>query len=164
MAVSLATVPRRSVLYAAKVAAGALVAGVASLLAAVVSFLIVLGVTPDGHRTGNPSALLGIVLATVAVSAVGVAVGVLTRSSTAAIAVVAAAILLPKTAAGLLGDLQEWVVGASPGTVVTQFVSGAQLAADQRFPGGAAAAASAMLAVAALAVLVAAAAFHRRDG
>ena len=72
--------------------------------------------------------------------------------------------LLPKAAAGLLGGLEPWVVGASPGTVVTQVVGGAQLANDQTYPPGDLAAVLTMLAVAAAAALVGAVALNRRDG
>lgn len=161
---SLATVPRRSVLYGAKVAAAATVAGAGALAAATVSVLVVAAVTPSGHRLGDPAALAGIVLASIAVAVVGAATGVLTRSSTGGIAIVLAALLLPKAAAGLLGDLQPWLVGASPGTVITQFVHGAQLAAEQTYPGGTALAAVTMIVTAAAVVLVGWFAFERRDG
>lgn len=164
IAVSLATVPARGILYAAKVAAAIAVAGVGAAVAVVISYVLVAAITPAGHENGDPLALLGVVLAAVAVAAVGVAVGFLTRSSTGSVAVVAALVLLPKTAAGLLGALQPWVVGASPGTVVTQLVDGAQLSADQTFPGGSAAAVGSMLAFAAVVVLVGWLDLERRDG
>lgn len=162
--VSLATVPRRGVLYGAKVAAAATVVGAGALVAAVASYVLVAAVSPPGHQRGDVLALASVALAAVAVAAVGVAVGFLVRSSTAAIAVVAALVLLPKTAAGLLGGLEPYVVGASPGTVVTQFVRGAQLGPDQTFPGGTAAATLAMLVLAAAVVAVGGLVFSRRDG
>lgn len=164
IAVSLTTVPRRGLLYAAKVGAATAVAGVGAVLAAVVSFALVAAITPAGHDTGTPAALLSVVLAAVSVAAVGVAVGMLSRSSTGSIAIVAALVLLPKTAAGLLGGLQPWVVGASPGTVVTQVVEGAQLGSDQTYPGGTVAAALTMVLVAVLVVAAGGIAFKRRDG
>lgn len=162
--VSLATVPRRPVLYGAKVAAAATIAAAGAAAGAVVSLLVVAAVTPSGHRLGDPPALLGVVLASGAAAVVGAAIGVLTRSSTGSIAVVIAALLLPRAAAGLLGGLQPWIVGASPGTVVTQFVQGAQLAADQAYPGGAALAAVTMLLVALAVATLGGLAFARRDG
>lgn len=161
--VSLSAVPHRARLYGAKVAAAATLAGTGALLAATASVAVVHATTPVGHRLGTPASLVFLVLASVAVASVGVAVGVLTRSTTSAIAVVAAALILPKSAAGLLGGLQPWVVGASPATVVTQFVHGAQLPADQTFPGGPALAAATMLAVAALVTLLAGLVLTRRD-
>lgn len=162
--VSLATVPRRAVLYTAKLAAVATVAGAGALVGALASLLLVAAVTPSGHPLGDPAALLGIVLASIAVAVAGAAIGVLTRSSTGSIALVIAALLLPKAAAGLLGGLQPWVVGASPGTVVTQFVHGAQLASDQTYPGGTGWAAATMLLVALAAAQAGGVVFERRDG
>jgi hypothetical protein len=165
MPVSLMSVPRRTVLLVAKLAAVALIASACAAVSATSALLVVRAATPAGeHSWGNPLGLLGVVAAVAAVTVVGLAVGVLTRSSTAAIAVLAAAVLLPQAAAGLLGSLQPWVVGASPGAVVTQVVGGAQLSADQEFPAGTAAAVAAMLGVAALVSGAAGVVLGRRDG
>lgn len=165
MIVSLATVPRRGVLYAAKLAATATAAGAGALAATTAALLTVLAVTPRGdHELGNPAALLGVVLAVVTVAVCGAAVGMLTRSPAGSIAIVVLALLLPKAAGGLLGGMQRWVVGASPGTVVTQIVGNAQLATDQAFPRGAAAAAATMVLGAAVVGAAGCASFLRRDG
>jgi ABC-2 type transport system permease protein len=164
MIVSLASVPRRSVLFGAKIAALGAVAGAGALISALLAFFLVHAATPSGHHLGTPASLLAIVVAVVAVAVAGAAVAVLVRSSTAAIAIVAAAVLLPKAAAGLLGGLQPWVVGASPGTVITQSVNGAQLAHDQTYPGGTTLAILTMVAVAAVVVIGSGIAFARRDG
>jgi ABC-2 type transport system permease protein len=165
ISVTLASVPRRSVLYGAKLTATAAAAGAGALAAAVASLLIVRLATPAGeHDLGNPAALLALVVAVIAVAVTGAAVGMLTRSTTASIAVVAVAVLLPKAAGGLLGGLEPWVVGASPGTVVTQVVGGAQLASDQTYPGGDLAAIVTMLAVAALVAAAGAVVLQKRDG
>jgi len=74
------------------------------------------------------------------------------------------AILLPKVAGSLLGGLEPWVVGASPGTVITQIVGGAQLPTDQMYPPGAWPAALTMLAVAATVAVAGGIVLHRRDG
>jgi ABC-2 type transport system permease protein len=163
--VSLSTVPRRPVLYGAKIAAVAAVTGAGALLSALVSYFLVHAATPANvHHDGNIAGLFGIVLAVVSVAVVGAAVGLLVRASTASIAIIAAAVLLPKAAAGLLGGLQETVVGASPGTVITQLVHSGQLAPEDTFPGGTALAVTTMLAVAAVVVLASGVAFVRRDG
>ena len=162
--VSLTTVPHRAVLYGAKLAAVAAIAIAGALASATVSWLVLLAAAPSGHGVGNPANLVGIVLAIVAVAVLGAAVGIATRSPSAASAIVVVAVLLPKAAGGLLGGLQRWVVGASPGTVVTQLVHGAQLPPDQTYPGGAWAAALTMLGVAAVVAGASGVAFQRRDG
>jgi hypothetical protein len=164
MSVSLATVPRRSVLYGAKLIATAAITGAGGATSALAALAVVrLADAPGAHELGNPAALVALVLAVVAVSVLGAAVGLMTRSTTASITIVAVAVLLPKAAGGLLGGLEPWVVGASPATVVTQVVGGAQLASDQTYPPGDLAAVGTMLAVAAAAAVAGAIALHRRD-
>ena len=165
MVVSLATVPRRAVLYAAKLAATATAAAAGAVVASGVALLTVLAVTPRGeHELGNPAALIGVVLAVVAVAVCGTAVGMLTRSPSGSIAIVVVALLAPKAASGLLGGLQRWVVGASPDTVITQIVGGAQLPAEQAFPHGAWAAAATMVLVGAAVSVAGFVSFLWRDG
>jgi ABC-2 type transport system permease protein len=163
--VSLATVPRRPVLYAAKLAAAATVAGVGALLSATTALLCVLAVLPPRqHAVGNPAGLIGVVLVMITVTVVGAAVGIITKSSSGSMAIIVVAVLLPNAAGGLLGRIQPWVVGASPGTVITQLVGGAQLPTSQIYPAGAWAAAATMVVVAVLVAAAGAIALMRRDG
>jgi len=162
--VSLTTVPRRPVLYGAKLAAAATVAGVGTLLSTALSLVIVLAVTPGHHPFGDPAALFGVVLVAMAVAALGAAVGIATRSPSASIVIMTVALLLPKAAGGLLGWLQPWVVGASPGTVASEIVGGQPLPTSQVYPAGVAAAIGTMLLVALVAATAAAYSFVRRDG
>jgi ABC-2 type transport system permease protein len=165
MVTSLTTVPRRPALYAAKMAAMATLAGAGALLSAAIALLVVLGVrAPGGYGLGNPAWLVGVVIAVIAVAVVGVSVGVITRSPSASIVIVVVLLLLPKAASGLLGGLQPWIVGASPGTVVTEIVGGTKLPANQTYPAGAWAAALTMLAVAVATATGGALTFSRRDG
>jgi ABC-2 type transport system permease protein len=165
MVVSLATVPSRRVFYGAKLAAVTAAAAAGAFVSATVAFVVVWAVTPHGaHRLGDPATLLSLLLAVVAVTAIGVAAGILTRSPAASIAAVFAAVLLPEAAGGLLGGLQPWVVGASPGTVITQIVGSSQLATSQTYPAGAGAAAATLLTVAAVIAGSGAYALLRRDG
>lgn len=165
MLVSLTTVPRRTVLYGAKLAATATIALVGSLVSAVLAFLFVLAVTTrHDHHVGDPAALLGIAVAALAITAIGVAAGLMTRSPTAAILIVFVVVLLPQTAAGLLGGLQPWIVGAAPGVVVTQIVGNSQLANDQTFPPGTTAAALTLIAVSVAIAAVGGWSLVRRDG
>ena len=165
MIVSLMTVPRRSVLYGAKLAAVGCVAIVGGLVSVITAWLVVWAVLPSGlHRIGHPATLVSAVLAIVAVSVLGMAVGVMSKSPAASASIVVVAVLLPKAAAGLLGGLERWVVGASPGTVITQAVGGAQLPHNQTFPGGAVTATVTMLLVAAVVSVAGAVTLLRRDG
>ncbi len=165
MLTTLTTVPRRPVLYAAKLAAVASVAAVGGVLSAAISLLVVVGVrAPGAYGVGDPAALFSVVLAVLAVAALGVSVAVITRSPSASAAIVVVVLLLPKAASGLLGGLQPWVVGASPATVVTAMVGGSQVPANQAFPAGTVAAALTMLGVTLAVVGAGAFALLRRDG
>jgi ABC-type transport system involved in multi-copper enzyme maturation permease subunit len=165
MVTSLMTVPRRSVLYVAKLGATATATAVGAILSACLALLVVLGVrAPGSYGLGNPAALFGVVVALVTVAVIGVSVGLITRSPSASITIVVVALLLPKAASSLLGGLQPWIVGASPGTVVTEIVGGTRIPADQTFPAGTWAAAFTMLGVALVVAVGGAIAFFRRDG
>jgi hypothetical protein len=165
MIVSLITVPRRTLLYGAKVAAVGAIAAAGALVSVITAWCIVWAVLPTGvHHLGDPATLVSVVLAIIAVSVLGMAVGLITRSPAASASIVVVAVLFPKAAGGLLGGLERWVVGASPGTVITQAVGGAQLAHDQTFPGGAAAATVTMLLVATVVAVGGALTLLRRDG
>jgi ABC-type transport system involved in multi-copper enzyme maturation permease subunit len=165
MIVSLATVPRRPVFYVAKLAAATAVTAAGSVVSALSAFVVVWAVSPRGaHRIGDPAALLGIVLVVAVITVIGVAAGILSRSPAASIAAVFAVILLPQAAGGLLGNLQPWVVGASPGPVITQIVGNSQLATDQAYPPGAVAAALTLVAITAGIAAAGGYALYRRDG
>lgn len=165
MVTSLTTVPRRPVLYAAKLTATAAAAGAGALLSAAIALLVVLGVrAPGTYGLGNPASLLSVAMAVISIAVIGVSVGMITRSPSASIAIVVVALLLPKAASGLLGGLQPWIIGASPSTVVTEIVGSTQVPASQTFPAGTWAAALTMLAVAVAVAGGGAFAFFRRDG
>lgn len=165
MVVSMTTVPRRSVFYGAKLLAITCVGAVGGLVAVVLAWLVVRAALPAGvHDNGRPLTLVSVVLAIVAVAVLGMAVGLISKSPAASATIVVVAVLFPKAAGGLLGGLRRWVVGASPGTVITQAVGGAQLPHDQRFPGGALAATVTMLVVASVVAVGGALTLQRRDG
>jgi ABC-2 type transport system permease protein len=165
MVLSLATVPRRIVLVAAKLMAVAAAAGAGALISALAALLIVLGVrAPGTHGIGNPASLVGVVVAVVTVAVLGASIGLLTRSPSASIVIVSLVLLLPRAASGLLGGLEPWVVGASPSTVITQIVGGAQLPASQIYPAGIWAAALTMALGATAIAGGSALVFLRRDG
>jgi ABC-2 type transport system permease protein len=165
MITSLTTVPRRLTLFGAKLMATVTTAGGGALVSAVVAFLVVVGVrAPGAYALGNPALLVSVLLAVVAVGVIGMSVGIITRSPIASVTIVAAALLLPKLAAGLLGGLQPWIVGASPGTVISEIVGGTQLPANQTFPAGPWVAALTMVLVAGVVAVGGAIALARRDG
>ena len=165
MVVSLATVPRRTQLYAAKLTALGAVAATGTLVSLVIALVTVRAVsTTAARRLGDPVALLSVVLVVAVVVVLGGAVGILTRSPSASMAIVLAAVLGPAAAGGLLGGLQRWVVGASPGTVITQIVGGAQLAADHTYPAGPWLAAISLLLAAAVVAVAGGLVLVRRDG
>lgn len=155
---------RRRLLGAQLVAAGG-TAAAGALVSVLLALGLVRAVLPDDtYAVGRLWALLLVPVVAAAVAAVGVVVGRLTRSVAAAAATVAAALMVPKAAGGLLGVLERWVVGSSPGTVVTQLVGGAQLPAAQTHPGGPVGASATLLVVVALVVVVGGIALDRRDG
>lgn len=163
--VSLTTVSNRTRLYAAKVATAAGVAGIGGMVSAVTALMIVFAVVPPGtHRVGAPASLLIVVLAVVAVAAVGAASGMVTRSPTGSVAIIAFVLLAPQAAGGLLGRLEPWIVGASPATVITQIAGSTRVPPTQAFPAGAGWAAMTMILVAAAVTAAGAVVFQRRDG
>jgi ABC-2 type transport system permease protein len=165
MVTSLTTVPRRGVLYAAKLTAIAAAAGAGAFVSAALALLVVLGVrAPGTYGLGDAASLASVVMAVMAVAVIGVSIGMITRSPSASIVIIVVVLLLPKAASGLLGGLQPWIIGASPDTVVSEIVGGRQLAASQTFPAGTWAAAVTMLAVAVAVAGAGAFAFLRRDG
>ena len=83
MLVTLATVPRRLVLYGVKLMAVATVAATGAIVSAAGALVIVRALVGGGHRLGNPAALGGIVLAVVVVSVIGAGMGIMTRSPSA---------------------------------------------------------------------------------
>ncbi|HEY1829646.1 MAG TPA: ABC transporter permease [Acidimicrobiales bacterium] len=165
MVTSLSTVPRRSRLFAAKLSAIAAAATVGALVSVIVAFLVTLGVRAHGsYGLGNPALMVGVLIAVIAVAVIGTTVGLLTRSPTASIVIVVAALLLPKLAANLLGGLQPWVVGASPSQVISEVAGGLRLPDNQTFPAGPWLAALTMVLVAVAVAVAGALAFARRDG
>jgi ABC-2 type transport system permease protein len=163
--VSLATVPRRSVLFSAKLAAASTVAGVGALVSSLIALVGVLAVMPSGHHPlGDPADLFGVVLVTMAVTGIGSAIGMISRSPSASIVIVAGAVLLPNAASGLLGRIEPWVVGTSPGTVIAQIAGNGPLSPSQVYPAGTWAAAATLLLVAAAISAAGAVVLSRRDG
>lgn len=113
---TVAAVPRRGTVLAAKVlvvAAPVFAAGLASSLLAYGIGTVLLSGTD--HASGDPfPAILGVGASLAALGVLGVAVGALVRHSAGAIAAVVGVVLLPPLVAPAFGDLQRWIAGASP--------------------------------------------------
>lgn len=165
ISVGVVTTPGRLRLLAGKLGALAAVAFAGGLVAAVLSLLLLAATQPPaGRDLGTPLSLLAVPLAYACVAMVGGAVATLVRSPVWSIGIVLAAILLPRAGAGLWGGLQGWVVGASPGTVVTQWAHRTAVLPDQRFPAGTAAATIALVVATLVLGAIAGQVVSRRDG
>lgn len=161
---SLLAVGGRRRLLGAQAVTLAAIAAAGSLIGALLALGLVRAALPGGvHDAGPVWRILAVPLVAAAVAVGGVAIGALVRSIGSAAAVVLAVLLVPRAAAGLLGPLQPWVVGSSPGTVVARVLGLAGSSADQRFPGGAGGGLVALLAVSVLVVAVAGFVVGRRS-
>ncbi|WP_436789713.1 ABC transporter permease subunit [Yinghuangia sp. YIM S10712] len=114
--VTLAAVPRRGRVLAAK---AALVVGVLYPLALATcagAYLVGDAVLPEGrHPQGDAfPALFGIAGVFAVAGVLGLAVGVLLRHAAGAVAAVVGVMLLPSLLAPLLGGAEPWVAGATP--------------------------------------------------
>lgn len=117
---TLAAVPSRIRVFTAK---ATLVSGLLSaiaLLSCVAAYQVGHALLPeDQYPAGEPMpALLGIAALFGMVGVFGLAVGTLLRHAAGAVALVVGVMLLPSLFGPLLGDLQPWVVGATPTTVL----------------------------------------------
>lgn len=117
---TLVAVPRRGVVLAAKAAVVALPTFVLALAAGAVAYLAGDALlSGKGHAQGAPMpALVGVALCFAVTALLGLAIGVLLRSSAGAISAAIAVILLPSLFGPLFGDLRRWVAGASPGAAL----------------------------------------------
>lgn len=157
-------VPRRTVLVLAKLGATAGVAGVGSLVGIIVSLVVVGAAAPGDPRTGAVFSLAIVPLVGLAVGVLGASIGLLTRAPVVAVASAAAVLVLPQAAGGLWGSLQPYVVGATPGEVVSQVVGSGNVAAAQVFPGGSFLASLTLLVVVGAIAVLAWWTTSRRDG
>jgi ABC-type transport system involved in multi-copper enzyme maturation permease subunit len=129
---TLAASPRRHTVLAAKATVTSAVTFVAGLagcaLAAAIGGLILAG---KGYAPGEPMpALLGVAVIVAAVGVLGLAAGVILRSSAGASTTVIAILLLPPLLGPLFGDWGRWVVGASPATVLQKLSQSSDAAPD----------------------------------
>lgn len=162
---SLLAVGGRGRLLGAQAMTLAAIAAAGSLIGALLALGLVRAALPGGvHDLGPAWRILAMPLVAAAVTVGGVAIGALARSVGSAAAVVLAVLLVPRAAAGLLGPLQAWVVGASPGTVVARALGLDGGGPDQRFPGGASASVAALVLLAVAVLAVATAVDRRRSG
>ncbi|GGX00012.1 ABC transporter [Streptomyces malachitofuscus] len=112
---TLAAVPRRGRVLAAKTALMAAMLYGIGLVSCTVAYLLGSAVLDGTHPQGDPlPALFGIAALFSVVGALGVAVGTFVRHPAGAVTAVIAVLLLPSVFGPLLGDLQRWVAGATP--------------------------------------------------
>ncbi|WP_078856782.1 ABC transporter permease subunit [Streptomyces sp. NBRC 109706] len=112
---TLAAVPRRGTVLAAK---AALLTGVLYALAlpsCAAAYLVGDALLDGSHAQGDPlPALFGVAAAFPVAGLLGLALGTLIRHSAGAITAVLGALLLPELFGPLLGDARRWVAGMSP--------------------------------------------------
>ncbi len=129
---TLAAVPRRGTVLAAKaivVAVSVFVVGLASSAAAYLVGRVLL--STDTYATGDPvPALAGVAASLAALAVLGVAVGALLRHSAGAVAAVVGVALLPPLVAPAFGDVQRWVAGASPTSALEKMTQTSDAAPD----------------------------------
>lgn len=141
--------------------AKAVVIGGLAFLGSGLGALLALGLVraalpPGSHDLGPVPALLVVPAVAAALALIAAIAGLLLRGSGPAVTLVAAVVLVPRAAGGLLGPLEPWIVGASPGAVVSRLVGQRAPEASQAFPAGGLAALGVLLGLALGAVVVAA--------
>ncbi|MGW6291152.1 ABC transporter permease subunit [Streptomyces sp. NPDC055058] len=115
IATTLAAVPRRGRVLAAKAVLLAGVLYVVGLVSCTVAYLLGDAVLDGSHAQGEPlPALFGIGALFAVVGVLGLAIGTVVRHAAGAVTAVVGFLLLPSLFGPLLGDLQRWVVGATP--------------------------------------------------
>ncbi|MDL9937124.1 hypothetical protein QSJ18_10255 [Gordonia sp. ABSL1-1] len=164
VAAAAALVGDRTRLLVAKMLAAALLIGAGAVIATACSAaVVVVAAPPSAVGTGPVPALAWVPVVAVAVALVGVSAGFLLRSAPTAVAMVGAALLIPKGAGGLLGRFEPWIVGASPSTVLSEVIGGTETVEAQQFPLGGGAALAVVIAFAVVVLVIAAAVVSRRD-
>ncbi len=119
---TMAALPRRPAVLAAKATVAAATVVVITLPSAALAYTLgVVLLDGDRYATGQPfPALVGVSLAIAAVAVLGVAVGTIVRHSAGAVGVVIGLVLLPGFFAPLLGGLERWVAGVSSNGVLAK--------------------------------------------
>lgn len=128
----LASAPHRTRILVAKALIVAVLSSVIAVVSGTVAFATgALLLDRSQYALGSPfPALLGIGAAFAGVGVLGVAVGLLLRSSAGATAAVVGVVILPDLLGPLFGDLQPWVSGASASAVVTKLAQTADAAPE----------------------------------
>jgi ABC-2 type transport system permease protein len=120
---TLAAVPRRGRVLAAKATLLAALLYVISLAACTVAYLLGDAILDGSYDQGEPlPALFGIAALFSIVGVLGLAIGTLLRHSAGAVTAVVALMLLPSLFGPLFGDLQRWIAGATPTAAVQKLI------------------------------------------
>lgn len=164
MRATVAAVPRRGTVLAAKAALLACLLYALALPSCAAAYLVGDALLDAGHAPGDPLPALFGVAATFPVAGLfGLALGTLIRHGAGAVTSVVAVLLLPELLGPLFGSAERWVAGISP-TAALQKLSQSSDAAPETL--GSLGGWPSLLLVAGytgLALLAAAALFQRRD-
>ncbi len=116
IASTLAAVPRRGRVLAAKAVLLAGMLFVIGLIACLLAYVLGDAILEDGKYAQGElfPALFGIAALFAVVGVLGLAIGTLVRHAAGAVVTVIALMLLPSLFGPLFGDLQRWIAGATP--------------------------------------------------
>ncbi|MFI1358745.1 ABC transporter permease subunit [Streptomyces sp. NPDC020898] len=162
---TLAAVPRRGRVLAAKAVLLAALLYVTSLAACATAYVVGDAILEDGaYAQGEPlPALFGVAALFSLVGVLGLAIGTLVRHSAGAVAAVVGTLLLPSLFGPLFGDLQRWIAGATPTAALQKLTQTSDATPEAVGSVGAWPSLALVATYATVALLVAAGALRRRD-
>lgn len=129
----LATTPRRGLVLAAKAVVITVIATVCGVVAVTAAYLIGSAmIEPAAYDPGEPlPGLFGIYCCFPAVALLGLSLGVLLRSSAAAVALSVLYVVLPQvSSAHIFGELHKWLTVFAPSAVVAKLAQSSDGAAE----------------------------------
>jgi ABC-2 type transport system permease protein len=161
---TLAAVPRRGRMLAAKTGLLAGVLFATGLVSCALAYVIGCAILDDSHAQGRPlPALFGIAALFSAVGVLGLAIGTVVRHGAGAVTAVVAVVLLPALFGPLLGDLQRWIAGATPTAALQKLAQSSDATPETMGSLGAWPSLVLVTAYTAVALLAAASLLRRRD-
>ncbi|NGO72236.1 ABC transporter permease subunit [Streptomyces boncukensis] len=129
---TLAAVPRRATVLAAKATLLAALLWALALASCSVAYLVGDALLPDGERPqGEPlPALFGIAASFAVAGLLGLAAGTLVRHSAGAVTTVVGLLLLPSLFGPLFGGAERWIAGISPTAALEKLTQTSDASAD----------------------------------